>query len=162
MKTAKGLFSVLYFFPACENMERIVSITTLMNQCFSSNHATKHIFIFAYNIFSLFPQTHSLSLSPHNFIFLVLLVHLFQIGIRLLHVKTIPFFSLSTFLISDFYFPGSKSARLSHILGVYLSEIHIYQADLQVFHICSNFVTSFFNYTRILCNTSKEYRLKPV
>ena len=149
MKTAKGLFSVLYFFRACENTERIVSITTLMNQCSSSNHATKHFFYFYLQYFFSFPvDPFPFSLSSHNFRFLVLLLHLFQIGIRLLHAKIIPFLSL--------YLPNFKFLFFwNHILGAHQSEIHIYQADLQVFHICSNFVTFFFfNYTRILRNTS--------
>ena len=153
MKT-EGPFSKLYFFHTCENTERIVSITTLMNQCSSSNRATKHFLIFTYNIFSLFPQTHSLSLSPpiiSDFLFF------FYIFFRLVFVffmaRPFPSF-LSTSLISNFYFSGIKSASLSHILGSHQSEIHIYQANLQLFHICSNFVICFFNYTRILRNTS--------
>ena len=106
MKTAKWLFSVLYSFRACENTERIVSITTLMNQCSSSNRAAKHFFIFTYNIFSLFPQTHSLSLSPliiSDFLFF------FYIFFRLVFIffmpKSFPSF-LSNSLISNFYFSG--------------------------------------------------------
>ena len=57
---------------------------------------TKHIFIFTYNIFSFFPIDPSpFSLFSHNFRFLVLLQHLFQIGIHLLHTKTIAFLVLS-------------------------------------------------------------------
>ena len=155
MKT-EGLFLVLYFFHACENTERIVSIITLMNQCSSSNHATKHFFLFLPPIFFLFSRRLIPSLSPSspNFRFLVLLLQLFQIGIRLLHVKTIPFLSLYLpnfkFLFfwnqicKSFTYFGSPSIRDTHLIRKSASISHLFKL--------SNFC--FFNYTRILRNTS--------
>ena len=87
---------------------------------------TKHIFIFTYNIFSFFPVDPSpFSLSSDNFRFLVLLQHLFQIGIHLLHTKTIAFLFLSLPNFR-FLFSRSRSTSLSQILEVHQSEIHIY------------------------------------
>ena len=138
MKTSKGLFSVLYFFHACENMERIVSITTLTNQCSSSNRATKHFFYFYLQYFFSFPvDPFPFSLSSHNFRFLVLLLQLFQIGIRLLHVKTIPFLSLYLpnfkFLFfwnqicKSFTYFGSPSIRDTHLISKSASVSHLFK-----------------------------------
>ena len=154
MKT-EGLLLVLYFFNTCENTKRIVSITTLMNQCSSSNRATKHFFYFYLQYFFSFPVgSFPFSLSSPNFKFLVLLLQLFQIGIRLLHVKTIPFLSLYLpnfkFLFfwnqicKSFTYFGSPSIRDTHLISKSASVSHLFKL--------SNFF--FFNYTRILRNTS--------